>query len=89
MPKAKNGVDYYLVGTIETKVFFPEGKIKCQHCKYCRAEGDLKRFWCRIADRMIYNPFAEGLPEFCSVKITGEVTGKIIGEIDNEKKGTK
>ena len=89
MSKAKSGVDYDLIGKIETKVFFPELKIKCQYCKFSRAEIDLKRFWCRIQDMMIYNPFAEGLPEFCPVEVTGEVTGKIIGEINNEKKGNK
>lgn len=74
---ASNGVDYYLKAEIVTNIAFPEGKVKCQYCKYCRAESDLKRFWCRIEDRLIYNPFAEGLPEFCPANITGEIIGTI------------
>lgn len=89
MPKAKNGVDYYLIGKIETEVYFPDGEQKCQYCKFCRAEGDLKRFWCRMTDKMIYNPFAVGLPEFCPAQITGEIRGQIVGDLNERKKGDK
>lgn len=70
-----DGVKWFLKATITTDVFFPEGKVKCQYCRFCRAEGDLKRFWCRINNEMIYNPFAEGLPESCPANITGEIIG--------------
>lgn len=74
--KTKNGVEWFLKATIQTDIFFPEGKLKCQYCPFCRSESDLKRFWCRINNTMIYNPFAEGLPENCPANITGEIIGQ-------------
>jgi len=71
----KNGIDYYLVAEIKTNIYFPEGKVKCQYCPYCRAENELKRYWCRIKNTMIYEPFVEGLPDFCPANLTGEIIG--------------
>jgi hypothetical protein len=71
----KNGVQWFTKGIIEVAVYFPEGQIKCQNCRYCRAESDLKRFWCKLTEQMVYNPFCSELPENCPVKITGEIIG--------------
>jgi hypothetical protein len=56
-------------------VYFPENKIKCQHCIFCRADGNLSRFWCALNNTQIYNPFIDGLPDICPIKLTGEIVG--------------
>lgn len=69
------GVSWFAIAKINQNVYFPEGKIKCQYCQFCRSEGDLKRFWCRLNNNMIYDPFIEGLPQGCPLEITGEIIG--------------
>jgi len=69
------GVTYFVKGIAHVAVSFPEGVIKCHYCPYCRPEKDLERFWCRLTNTMLYNPFVEGLPEGCPIEITGEVIG--------------
>lgn len=76
----KGGVTYFTKGILSIPVFFPEDKVKCCYCPFCRSEGDLKRFWCRAANEMIYNPFYAGLPEFCPIETTGEITGTKKGD---------
>ena len=34
----KSGVDFYTKGIAEVSVYFPEDKIACQWCPYCRNE---------------------------------------------------
>lgn len=67
-----NGVSYYTKGNVLLVINFPENKVKCQYCPFCRSENELKRFWCRLTNQMIYNPFYAELPEFCPCEITGE-----------------
>ena len=69
------GVTFFAKGVLSVPVYFPEGKVKCCYCEYCRAEIDLNRFRCRISNDIIYNPFCEGLPEFCQINMTGEIIG--------------
>ena len=71
----KNGVLWFTKGTANIQVNFPEDKVMCQYCPFCRSENDLKRFWCRLTNTMIYNPFIPELPENCPVEFTGEIIG--------------
>lgn len=71
----KNGVLWFTKGTANIQVNFPEDKVACQYCPFCRSENDLKRFWCRLTNTMIYNPFIPELPENCPVEFTGEIIG--------------
>lgn len=71
----KNGVQWFTKGVATIPVYFPEDKIKCQNCQFCRSESDLKRFWCRLTGQMIYNPFCAELPENCPIEFTGEIVG--------------
>ena len=73
MADFESGIQWFTKGTV--KVYFPEDKIKCQYCQFCRAESELKRFWCRLAGQMIYNPFCAERPEYCPIEITGEIVG--------------
>jgi len=71
------GVAYFTNGEIRLVVHFPENKVMCRYCPFCRSESDLNRFWCRLTNNMIYNPFIPELPEFCPVELTGEITGTV------------
>ena len=70
-----NGVSYFTEGMASVPVYFPEDRVCCRYCPFCRAESDLNRFWCRQTNNMIYNPNVPGLPEFCTIKLTGEIRG--------------
>lgn len=68
-------IDYYTKGTAHVDVYFPEDKVKCEHCDFLKSESSLRRFRCELTKREVYEPFAPGLPEFCPIEFTGEVTG--------------
>ena len=68
----ENGVSFYTEGKIELSVFFPEGDVRCKWCRFCRAEESLGRFWCRLTNKMIYNPNFNGLPDGCPITIKKE-----------------
>lgn len=73
MPKNfDKGVSYYTHGTANIDIYFPENDVRCIWCPFCRAESDLRRFWCRLTNHMVYNPDCAGLPEFCPIKINKE-----------------
>lgn len=62
-----NGVSYYTTLTANIKVNFPEDEVKCQYCPFCRTETELGRWWCRLNNQMIINPFA-GVAYGCPLK---------------------
>lgn len=67
-----NGVSFYAKGKCDITVFFPNGEIKCQYCRFCRSESDLKRWWCRLTDEMIFFPF-QGVGAKCPIEINEEI----------------
>ena len=71
----KSGVPYFTMAEIRVEVAFPEDKVKCRYCPFCRSESDLGRFWCRIMNIMLYNPDYPELPEGCPPTLTGEIHG--------------
>lgn len=68
----ENGVSFYTEAKAEISIFFPENDVRCCWCPKCRSEESLGRFWCRETNRMIYNPYFAGLPEFCPFTIIKE-----------------
>lgn len=66
MAEFDRGVTYFTTGTACFKVHFPEDKVLCRYCQFCRSEETLKRFWCRLTNEMIYNPYA-GLGQKCPI----------------------
>lgn len=73
----KNGIAYFTEGIASVPVHFPEDRVSCHYCQFCRTESDLNRFWCRLTNNMIYNPNVQELPEFCPVELTGEIRGTV------------
>lgn len=51
-------VDYYTRCTGSVTVYFPEDKVRCQWCPFCRNEDSLKRWKCLITGEYIVYPFA-------------------------------
>lgn len=58
MARFDNGISYYTTGTAVIKVSFPENATACQYCRFCRADEALKRYWCRLTDEIIVNPYS-------------------------------
>jgi hypothetical protein len=70
-----NGVSFFTEGLASVPVYFPENRVACHYCPFCRAESDLNRFWYRLTNNMIYNPNVPELPEFCPIELMGEIRG--------------
>lgn len=69
----KSQVTYYTTGTAEVDIHFPEDDTRCVWCPFCRDEQSLRRYWCRLTNRVVTNPDAFGLPMFCPIKFNEEV----------------
>ncbi len=67
----ESGVRYYTTGIAQVKINFPEGEVCCRWCPFCRSEESLKRYWCRLTNEMIYNPYA-GIGGCCPVEFEGK-----------------
>lgn len=50
-------VEYYTTGYAEIAVHFPENKIVCQWCPYCRNEDSLRRWKCLLTGEYLVYPF--------------------------------
>lgn len=71
MPKVfDKGVSYYTEGKAEISIYFPENDVCCVWCPFCRSEAELRRFWCRLTNHMVYNPNYAELPDFCPITIS-------------------
>ena len=67
----ESGVRFYTTGVAQVKISFPEGETSCNWCPFCRAEESLRRYWCRLTNEMLYNPYA-GRGENCPVRLEQE-----------------
>ena len=68
MGRFDKGISYYTKGKAVVEVSFPEDAVCCQYCRFCRTEPELKRFWCRLTNDMIYDPFSPYRSENCPIK---------------------
>ena len=71
MKKFESGVKWYTTGQAVVDIYFPEDDICCKWCPFCRSESDLGRFWCRLNNKMIYNPFT-GIGDNCPIDFESE-----------------
>lgn len=69
----ENGVLWFTKGQLTLDVYFPENEVRCQYCPFCRSDGDLNRYFCKITGKMLYNPFVPDLPGGCPITVTGEI----------------
>lgn len=68
------GISYYTEGIAYIPVYFPEDKVKCQYCPFCRSEKELERWWCRLNNEMLYDPFS-GIGDKCPMVFGGGENG--------------
>ena len=61
----EDGIRYYTKASAQVDVKFPEAEVRCHFCPYCRSEEALDRYWCRLTNEMIYNPFSLYRGEKC------------------------
>jgi hypothetical protein len=66
----KNGVSKYASGTASVTVFFPDEKVCCNYCLFCKYEDSYKRYSCRITDEWLLYPF-HGIGANCPLKFEG------------------
>ena len=62
----EGGVKYYTFGTIKMEIGFPEDKICCRWCRFCRDEKTVDRHWCRLTNDILYNISLRG--DKCPIK---------------------
>ena len=66
----KNGVAYYTTVKGMVTVNFPEDRVVCQWCQYCRNEDSLKRWRCLLTGEYLVYPFA-AVGNQCPLKFDG------------------
>ncbi len=74
-------VDFYVVGTAETRVHFPNGNVCCRWCPYCkyREANGRRRTICIKTYELLRDMDKRG--EDCPLVFTGEIIEKK-GETD-------
>ena len=70
MGGVKGEVLYYTTGVATVVVNFPEDRVVCQWCPYCRNEDSLKRWKCLLTDEYLVYPF-QGRGNECPVEFPG------------------
>lgn len=73
----KSGVTHYETRYAIVPIHFPDGKIVCSGCRFCRSDEALRRFRCLLTDDILYRPVTE-TGERCPIR----------QEVDDEKVST-
>lgn len=55
----KSGVTHYETRYAIVPIHFPDGKIVCSGCRFCRSDEALRRFRCLLTDDILYRPVTE------------------------------
>ena len=61
---------YYTTGVATVVVNFPEDRVVCQWCPYCRNEDSLRRWKCLLTGEYLVYPF-QGRGNECPVEFPG------------------
>lgn len=59
-----NGILKYTKGVAVVPVFFPENKVSCQYCPFCKYEDRYYRYSCRLTTEWLLD-FKLGVGEQC------------------------
>lgn len=68
MSRFERGILYYTSGTAHIRVHFPEDRVCCRYCPYCRPEAEMNRYWCRLTNEMIYS-IDNGVGANCPIEL--------------------
>jgi hypothetical protein len=71
-------VDYYTVGVTDIEVYFPENRVCCQWCKFCKSDHGLNRCRCLLTDELLVYVF-EGRGNRCPLMMLDNY-GNVIEE---------
>ena len=70
MAGVERSVLYYTTGRVTLEIHFPENRVVCQWCRFCRNEDSLKRWKCLLTDEYLVYPF-QGRGHECPVEFPG------------------
>lgn len=73
--RASRGVTYYTTGTLNMPVPFPEDKLVCQWCPFCRGEDSLKRCKCLCTGEFLPYPLTSR-GNMCPIEFESEEIGQ-------------
>lgn len=62
----QKSVSYYTTGTVIMPVSFPEDKVRCSLCFFCKHEEAFKRYSCRVTGELLMYPF-QGIGKNCPI----------------------
>lgn len=66
-----DGVAWYTAGLASFPVYFPEDRVTCQWCAFCRYDDGLKRHYCLLTRELLPYPQRSRGNE-CPITITKE-----------------
>lgn len=76
MKEGLGKVSYYTKAKGTVEVNFPENRVVCQWCPYCRNEDSLKRWKCLLTGEYLVYPFIS-LGNECPLEVKEENDGNI------------
>lgn len=74
-PIPSRGVTSYATLVAIVPIHFPDGKIVCSGCRFCRSDEALKRYRCLLTDDILYHPITE-IGDHCPIPDAFEKEGE-------------
>ena len=56
MPEERRECLYYTIGNVDVEIGFPENKVQCNYCMFCKYEESYKRYSCRLTYEWLLDP---------------------------------
>lgn len=75
MPRFLREIRYYTRGIARVGVSFPENRVVCEYCRFCRADAAFGRAWCQLTGDMLYMP-KDTRGEDCPIEIMDDGRGQ-------------
>ena len=63
----KNGVDWYTKTTVCFTEYFPEGRVCCRCCRFCRLDKGFGTYACALTEEYLEKPDLDGRGRQCPV----------------------
>lgn len=65
----KDGVQWYTQTTIAFDEYFPEGRVCCRVCRFCRYDKNFGAFSCMITNECLERENLDGRGKDCRVQL--------------------
>ena len=66
-----SGIEFYTEGEIRMKVYFPEGREDCRHCRFCRYSEAFGLYRCNLTEAYIEKAELGRRSETCPITTGG------------------